>query len=50
MTQEEAQFIWSLMPLWVKEQPNGLDNKFYGTLSREGDVEISERVRSILNL
>ena len=50
MTQEEAQFIWSLMPIWVKEQPEGLDNIFYSTLSREGDIEVSNRVRSRLNL
>ena len=50
MTQEEAQFIWSLMPEWLKTQPDGLSPMFYGTLSQESDIEVSKRVKKILNL
>lgn len=50
MTREESEYIWKLMPEWVKEQPKDLPAPFYGTLSREGDLEVSKRVKKILNL
>jgi len=45
---EDAKFIWSLMPGWIKEQPDDLCATMYGTLTREGDVKIMKRVRKIL--
>lgn len=48
MKKEDAEFIWSLLPVWVKEYPEGLDPTFYGTLTLEGDREVGKRVRKIL--
>lgn len=46
---EDAKFIYSLLPDWVKNKaPEGLDPTMYGTLSKEGDDEIQERVKQIL--
>jgi hypothetical protein len=46
---KDAEFIHSLLPDWVKNKaPEGLDPTMYGTLSKEGDDEIQERVRQIL--
>lgn len=50
MTQEEAKYIWKLMPDWVKEQPEGLGHMFYGTLTREGDLEVAKKVKNILKI
>lgn len=52
MTQEDKDFIWSLLPNWVKEVPSeshGWDPMWFGTLSREKDIEIHERVCKLLN-
>ena len=47
---EDAEFIYSLLPDWVKNKaPEGLDPTMYGTLSKEGDDEIQERVKQILS-
>ncbi len=48
ISKENAEFIWSLMPTWIKNQPDGLNPTFYATLSAEGDKEISNKVKSIL--
>lgn len=46
---EDAKFIYSLLPDWVKNKaPEGLDPTMYGTLSKEGDDEVQERVKQIL--
>ena len=46
---EDAKFIYSLLPDWVKSKaPEGLHPTMYGTLSKEGDDEIHERVKQIL--
>jgi hypothetical protein len=46
---EDAKFIYSLLPDWVKNKaPERLDPTMYGTLSKEGDDEIQERVKQIL--
>jgi len=46
---KDAEFIYSLLPDWVKSKaPEGLDPTMYGTLSKEGDDEIQERVKQIL--
>lgn len=46
---EDAKFIYSLLPDWVKNKaPKGLDPTMYGTLNKEGDDEIQERAKQIL--
>ncbi len=46
---EDVKFIYSLLPDWVKSKaPEGLDPTMYGTLSKEGDSKIQERVKQIL--
>jgi len=46
---EDAKFIYSLLPDWVKNKaPEGLDPTMYGTLSKDGDDEIQERIKQIL--
>jgi|694.fasta_scaffold34219_11 hypothetical protein len=52
MTQEDKNFIWSLLPDWVKFVPSedhAWDPMWFGTLSREGDIKIHERVCKLLN-
>jgi hypothetical protein len=51
-TQEDKDFLWSLMPKWVKEVPSkehSFDAMFFGTLSREGDLEVHNKVVKLLN-
>ena len=51
MRQKEAEFIWSLLPKWVKDIPSeehSYDPMYFGTLSREGDIKINKKVRKIL--
>ena len=48
LTEDDKNFLWSLMPQWVKEQPKELDPTFYGTLSREGDIAIKEKLIRLL--
>jgi hypothetical protein len=50
LTQDQANFLYSLMPGWVKDHPKGLCATMYGTLSQEGDKEIGDKVRTILNI
>lgn len=46
---KDVEFIYSLHPDWVKNKaPEGLDPTMYGTLSKEGDDEVQERVKQIL--
>ena len=52
LTQEELDFLWSLMPKWVKELPEEEDPEhgmIYGTLSRQGDIDVHRRVVKLLN-
>ena len=46
----DAEFLWSLMPEWIKSQPIGLDPTMYGTLTKKGDEQVSKRVRDILQI
>ena len=48
ISEDDANFIWSLMPKWIKCQPKGLDPTMYGTLTMEEDIKIYERVKQIL--
>lgn len=53
MRPEDAQYIWSLMPNWVREIPtqeHAYDPMYFGTLSREGDIEVHNKVIQILGL
>jgi hypothetical protein len=52
MGKEDKDFLWSLMPKWVKEVPSedhSFDPTFFGTLSREGDLKVHNRVIKLLN-
>ena len=52
MSKEDKDFLWSLMPKWVKEVPSedhSFDPTFFGTLSREGDLKVHNRVIKLLN-
>jgi hypothetical protein len=44
----DRDFIWSLMPDWIKAQPAGLCPTMYGTSTVKGDREACKRVREIL--
>ena len=48
MTKEDAEYIWDLIPNWVKESPEGLCPTFYGTGSAKGDKEVKAKVEKIL--
>jgi hypothetical protein len=48
MEETDRKLLWSLMPGWVKEQPEGLCPMFYGTCTREGDIKVKERLVSII--
>ena len=52
ITQEDKDYLWSLMPLWVKEVPSenhSCDPTYFGTLSREGDLKVHNKVIQLLN-
>jgi hypothetical protein len=52
LTQEDLDLLWSLMPKWVRELPEEEDyihQTFYGTLSRQGDIDIHNKVVTLLN-
>lgn len=48
MSEEDKDFIFSLMPDWVKEVEEGLHPMFYGTGTCNGDIEVHDRVMKIL--
>ena len=51
MTQEDKDYLWTLMPQWVRRVPSDekLDKTFFATLSREGDLEVHNKVANLLN-
>ncbi len=52
LTKEDKDFLWKLMPTWVKEVPDeghSFDSTFFGTLSREGDLEVQQIVKKLLD-
>ena len=49
MTEEEIDFIYSLLPEWTKETKSGMGETFYGTLSHEGDLKVINKVKAILS-
>lgn len=52
ITQEDKDYLWSLMPLWVKKIPSenhSWDSTYFGTLSREGDLQVYNKVIQLLN-
>jgi len=51
MTREDKDFIWSLLPEWVKDhrtEADAYDPMWFGTLSRAGDMVIGKRARKLL--
>jgi hypothetical protein len=45
---EDVRFLLSFVPPWAKEEPpEGMDPRFYGTLTAAGDREIVARVKAI---
>ena len=50
VTKKDAEFIWNLLPIWIHDQPEGLAPMFYGTGTRDGDIEVADKVKRILNL
>lgn len=51
LSESDAAFIWGLMPGWVKDngtEADAFDPMFFGTLSRDGDIEVSRRVKTVL--
>lgn len=48
MKKEDKEFIYSLLPEWVKKVPKGMNNMFYGTLTEKGDKEVKDRVDKLL--
>ena len=52
ITQDDMDFLWSLMPDWVRNVPDeddGWNPMFFGTLSRESDLMVHNRVKKLLN-
>jgi hypothetical protein len=50
LLEEDSEYIYSFMPDWVKEQPEGLNPQFYGTFSAGGDEQVMLKIKSILKL
>ena len=48
MKKKDADYLWNLMPDWVKQQSIGLGPMSYGTTTYEGDVKVSEKVKALL--
>ncbi len=48
MTNEDKQFLWSLLPDWVAEMEPGLCPTMYGTGSYKGDCYVHQEVINIL--
>jgi len=51
ITEKDAIYIWNLMPEWVKDngtEADAYDPMFFGTLSREGDMAVTRKVKEIL--
>ncbi len=50
---EDADYLWGCMPKWIKDGPGDKDMKpfpmWYGTLTYEGDLEVHNEVKRILN-
>ena len=52
-TPDDKKFLWSLLPTWVKEVPPAIDVSdptFYGTLTYEGDMEVHNKVKKLLDI
>ena len=51
ITQEDKDYLWTLMPQWVRRVPSDekRDKTFFATLSREGDLEVHNKVANLLN-
>lgn len=52
LTQDQLDYLWSLMPKWVKELPEEEDSEhgtIYGTSSKQGDIDVHNTVVRLLN-
>lgn len=52
LTQDQLDYLWSLMPKWVKELPEDEDSEhglIYGTSSKQGDIDVHNTVVRLLN-
>ena len=49
ISDDDAKFIWELMPTWVREPREMNDPTMQGTLTSKGDLEIHDRVKNILS-
>jgi len=47
LLEKDSEYIYSFMPPWVKEQPEGLNPTFYGTGSAGGDEQVMLKIKSI---
>lgn len=50
ISKKDANFIFNLLPKWVKDVHEGLDPTMYGTLSASGDNKIKLKVEKILKI
>lgn len=50
MIERDKQFLWRLMPDWIKKPEVGLCATMYGTGSFKGDWAAHERVVKLLNM
>ena len=49
VSEEDKNLLWNLMPEWIKEEPvDGMIEFFYGTGSYQSDVNLRNKVKSIL--
>ena len=52
LTQEDKDYLWSLMPTWVKKVPSenhSWDPTYFGTLSRDGDLTVHNKGIQVVN-
>ena len=47
LTKEDFEFLFSLMPDWVKDPNDGHDPTMYGTGTYDGDVKVHNRFAEI---
>lgn len=45
---KDAEYIWELLPIWIKTMEKGLCPTMYGTGSYENDLKVHEKCKNIL--
>lgn len=48
LTKRDADFLYSVLPRWVRDPREGLDPTFYHTGSYDGDLLLIKRINEIL--